>query len=98
MTFRRTTSPIRSISNVTRDVSEALPAFSGLAQLTTSRLGGRLSRTSPVMFVLSEPSMLTMFHLEPGFQSGDTFFLPQYWLVNSGVVMASQTFWGVLVM
>src|SRR3569833_2261288 len=96
-TFRRTTSPIASISKVTRECSDLLPAFSGLAQLSTSRLWGRLSSTSPVMLTTSEPSLLTLFQLEPCFQS-ETLALPQYWLAISGVVMASHTFLGVLVM
>src|ERR1051325_4811557 len=93
-TSSRTTPPIGAMLNVTREYSDGLASFSGLAQLITSRPGGWLSSTLPTILTL--PSWVTCCHFEPTFQS-EILALLQYWRANSGVVMASHTFCGVLV-
>src|SRR5205085_3116281 len=90
VTVRQTMSSIRSISKVTRDLSLR---SSGSAQVSTKRLEGTLSTTSPV---IQTSFSLGMFcHFEPRFQS-ETFAIPaQYLRVNSGLVIASHVFFGV---
>src|SRR5205809_997402 len=93
VTVRHTMSSIASISKVTRDLSVR---SSGSAQVSTSRLGGLLSKTLPVIQTsrCSSPPMCS--HFEPFFQS-ETFSTPaQYWRVNSGLVMAVHSFFGVV--
>ncbi len=86
-------SSICSISNVTRESSLG-SAWS--AHVRTRRLGGMLSRTSPAMEQPELP-LLTCCHLEPFFQS-EVIPSVQYWRLNSGLVMAFQTFSGVVLM
>src|SRR6266498_5885616 len=86
-------SSIASISKVTRDLSAR---SSGSAHVSTRRLGGLLSKTFPVIQTsrFSSPPMCC--HGEPFFQS-ETFSTPaQYWRVNSGLVMAAHSFFGVV--
>src|ERR1039458_3432074 len=90
VTSRHAISSIASISNVTRDTSVSL---SGSAQLNTSRLGGLHSSTLPA--IQTSFSGLRCCHSEPFFQSETFANPPQYWQVNSGLVIASHNFFGV---
>ena len=82
---------IASISKVTRDLSAR---SSGSTQDSTRRLGGVDSKTLPV--IQTSFSGLWCSHFEPRSQS-DTFVIsPQYWRVNSGLVMAAHSFLGVV--
>src|ERR1043165_3686210 len=93
MTSSRTVSSTGSISNVTRETSASL---AGSAQVSTSRLGGTLSTTLPVIRMARCSSPVTCTHFEPGFQSETFSFPPQYWRANSGFVMAFHSFSGVV--
>src|SRR5271169_342928 len=93
VTVRQVMSSIAAISNVTRDFSASL---SGSAQLSTRRLGGVLSRTLPVIHTGSASFSKTCSHFEPFFQSETFLAPPQYWWVNSGWVIASHNFFGVV--
>lgn len=90
VTVRHTMSLIRSISKVSRDLSLR---SSGSAQVSTRRLGGMLSTTSPVIHTSFD--LETCSHFEPFFQSETFAICAQYWRVNSGLVMASHVFFGV---
>src|SRR5438874_191076 len=93
VTMRHTMSPIGSISNVTRDLSAR---SSGSAQDSTRRLRGLLSKTLPVIQTSRCLSPPMCSHFDPFFQS-ETFSMPaQYWRVNSGSVIASHNFFGVV--
>src|SRR5688572_3601972 len=93
VTVRHTMSSIASISKVTRDLSVR---SSGSAQLSTRRLGGMHSKTLPVIQTSRCFSPPMCSHFEPFFQS-ETFSTPaQYWRVNSGLVIASHNFFGVV--
>src|ERR1041385_6437597 len=83
-------SSIFSISKVTRDLS--LRA-SGSAHVSTRRLGGSHSTTVPA--IQTSLSGLRCSHFEPFFQSEALAMPPQYWRVNSGLLMASHVFLGV---
>src|SRR5258706_10036459 len=90
VTTRHVMSSVASISNVTRDLSAR---SSGSAQDNTRRLGGVDSNTLPV--IQTSLSGLWCSHFEPFFQSDTFVIFPQYWAVNSGLVMAAHTSFGV---
>ena len=89
VTFRRTMSSICSISKVTRELSAP---SAGLAQVSTSRLKGMLSNTSPTRDTVRCSSSLMCCHFEPFFPSEIFSRPPQYRRVNSGSVMAAHSF------
>src|SRR5262245_54927654 len=81
---------IASISNLTPDLSLR---SCGSAHVSTSRLDGMHSATSPT--TQASFSLVMSSHFEPFFQS-ETFANPaQYWRANFGLVMASHVFFGV---
>src|SRR5471030_1864096 len=92
VTVRQVMSSLISISNVTRDLSARA---SGSAQDNTRRFGGLLSKTLPVIQASGFSPAVMCSHLEPFFQSEMFASPPQYWRVNSGLVMAAQTSFGV---
>src|SRR5271157_2123646 len=95
ITLRHTMSSIGSISKVTREMSAAL---AGSAHVSTRRLGGVLSTTSPANLTVRFLSSATLCHFEPFSQAEIFSQPPQYWRVNSGLVMAFQSFSGVVLM
>src|SRR6478672_3945105 len=92
-TVRRTMSPTGSRAKLTREWFALFAASGGAAHVTTSRLGGVASTTSPTTIVFPE-SPPTCFHDEPGFQS-ETLEFPQYLRLRSASVSAFQIFSGV---
>ena len=94
--------PLHIVMSMTRNTSQEIHGGGserwhvdsiGVAEDLLKALAGELKTTSPVTHVSF--SFDTWSHFDPCFQS-DTFALPpQYWRVNSGLLMASHIFSGV---